>query len=76
MQKALFDGLVISKTDYDFPEHPVIEFSFSRVDVTEAADLKQYIINTTNTYAKRLGITLTIDSYEQRLCDPVWDHST
>lgn len=70
-QKALFDGLAISQTDYDFPEHPVIEFSFTRVDVTQADDLKQYIINTTNTYAKRLGITLTIDSYEQRFAELV-----
>ncbi|NQZ06763.1 MAG: AAA family ATPase [Algicola sp.] len=47
-QKALFDGLAISQSDYDFAEHPVVEFNFSRVDVTQADDLKQYIINTTN----------------------------
>jgi hypothetical protein len=68
-QKALFDGLAISETDYDFAEHPVIEFSFSRVDVNQAADLQQYIINTTNAYARRLDIALTVESYEQRFAE-------
>ncbi|NQZ08689.1 MAG: ATP-binding protein [Algicola sp.] len=64
--KALFDGLAIANTDYDFAEYPVISLEFSKVDVSEASDLKGYIINATNQYAEAYGIELTIDSYEQR----------
>ncbi|MCJ8268640.1 MAG: AAA family ATPase, partial [Psychrosphaera sp.] len=64
--KELFDGLAIADTDYDFAKYPVISLEFSKVDVSEASDLKGYIINATNQYAEAYGIELTIDSYEQR----------
>ncbi|MGN0886775.1 MAG: AAA family ATPase [Candidatus Spyradenecus sp.] len=33
-RKELFEGLAISKTDYDWPIHPVIRFDFSAVEST------------------------------------------
>ena len=33
-RKDLFEGLAISKTDYDWPIHPVIRFDFSSVEST------------------------------------------
>jgi hypothetical protein len=39
------------------------------VDVNQADELKQFIINTTNNYAKQLTITLTVQSYEQRFIE-------
>ena len=65
-QKDLFEGLAINDTDYCFTINPVIKLEFTKVDVNEADDLKNYIINTTNSHAKRYGIELEIDSYEQR----------
>jgi hypothetical protein len=65
-QKALFDGLAIAETDYDFAVYPVIILEFSRVDVSQADDLKNFIINATNQHARAYDISLEIDSYEQR----------
>jgi hypothetical protein len=70
-QKTLFDGLAINDTDYDFNAYPVVKLAFSGVDVNLANDLKQYIINTTNAYANRYGITLELASYEQRFAELV-----
>jgi hypothetical protein len=65
-QKALFEGLAIADTDYDFIEYPVILMEFSKVRVTEADDVKNYIINSTNKFARIYDIDLEVDSYEQR----------
>lgn len=65
-EKSLFEGLAIADSDYDFAVHPVIKFEFSNVLVEKDDDLKQYIINNVNYYAKKYDIELTIDSYEQR----------
>lgn len=64
--KELFEGLAIADTDYDFVEYPVILMEFSKVRVTHADDVKNYIINNTNEHARKYGIELEIDSYEQR----------
>ena len=64
-QKELFEGLAIANTDYDFVEYPVILMEFSKVRVTEADDVKNYIINNTNEHAKLYGIELEISSYTQ-----------
>ena len=50
--KALFEGLALSKTDYDITTYPVIKMEFTRMLVREVADLEQYIINATNACAK------------------------
>jgi hypothetical protein len=65
-QKVLFEGLAIADTDYDFAEYPVISMEFSKVHVTDSEDVKQYIINNTNKYAKHYDIELEISAYEQR----------
>jgi hypothetical protein len=65
-QKALFEGLAIADTDYDFAAYPVISMEFSKVRVTDSEDVKQHIINNTNKYAKHYDIELEISSYEQR----------
>jgi hypothetical protein len=65
-QKELFEGLAIAATGYDFVEYPVILMEFSKVRVTEADDVKNYIINNTNEHARKYGIELEINSYEQR----------
>jgi hypothetical protein len=70
-QRALFEGLAIADTDYDFVDYPVIMLEFSRVDVDCADDLKNYIVNATNSYAQKYGIELVIDSYEQRFFELV-----
>ena len=65
-QKELFEGLAIADTDYDFAEYPVILVEFSKVRVTKASDIENYIINCTNKHAKHYGIELEVNSYEQR----------
>jgi hypothetical protein len=69
--KALFEGLAIADTDYDFAEYPVVLLEFSSVDVRQGSDLEQYIINMTNQYASSYGIALEINSYEQRFAELV-----
>jgi hypothetical protein len=64
-RKALFEGLAIAKTDYDFTVYPVIRLDFSRVVVKQSGDLENHIKNTTNEMAKTHDIDLTSDSYEQ-----------
>ena len=39
-EKALFDGLAIADTDYEFVEYPVVLFEFTRVITTQADDVK------------------------------------
>lgn len=70
-KKSLFEGLAIANTDYDFIEYPVIMLEFSRVDVDCADDLKNYIINATNSYAQKYGVKLEVASYEQRFFELV-----
>lgn len=67
-QKKLFEGLAITSADcdYDFTVYPVIVLEFSKVDVSDADDLKSYIVNITNEYAKNYSVDLEIESYEQR----------
>ena len=70
-KKALFDGLAITDTDYDFAEYPVIKMEFTRVVVREPKDLENYIINVANAVAKAHDITLELASYEQRFAELV-----
>ena len=70
-RKALFEGLYIAKTDYDFVTYPVIKMAFSNVDVSQAVDLKNFIVNMANRYASAHNITLETESYEQRFAELV-----
>ncbi|MGN0890760.1 MAG: AAA family ATPase [Candidatus Spyradenecus sp.] len=40
-RKDLFEGLAISKTDYDWPVHPVIRFDFSGVSTDSLEDFRE-----------------------------------
>ena len=40
-RKGLFEGLAISKTDYDWPVHPVIRFDFSGISTASLAEFKE-----------------------------------
>ena len=40
-RKELFEGLAISKTDYDWPVHPVIRFDFSGISTASLAEFKE-----------------------------------
>lgn len=70
-EKSLFDGLAISETDYDFSQHPVMLLEFSNVDIRQADDLRNFIGNKTDEFAQKFGITLEIDSWEQRFSELV-----
>jgi hypothetical protein len=70
-RKALFEGLAIAKTDYDFTVYPVIRLDFSRVVVKQSGDLENHINNTTNEMAKTHDIDLTSDSYAQMFSELV-----
>lgn len=61
-RKDLFEGLDITKTDYDFAAYPVIKMEFTRVLVRQVQDLEDYIINTANSYAKTHDIELEVTS--------------
>ena len=49
----------------------MVILEFSQVDVRQGVDLEQYIINATNQHASTYGVTLEIDSYEQRFAELV-----
>jgi hypothetical protein len=70
-RRDLFEGLDITKTDYDFAVYPVIKMEFTRVVVRRVEDLEDYIINTANQYAKAHDIELEVDSFEQRFAELV-----
>ena len=40
-RKELFEGLAISKTNYDWPVHPVIRFDFSALSTSSLAEFKE-----------------------------------
>ena len=68
-ERDLFKGLAIADTDYDFAEYPIVLFEFTNVVTEQAADVKRYIINTTNMIAEQYSIELTFDSFEERVSE-------
>ena len=66
-EKALFDGLAIADTDYEFIEYPVVLFEFTKVLTRRVDDLERHIINNTNRIAEQYSVELTLESYEERL---------
>ncbi len=60
-KKHLFDGLAISKTDYDWKTYPVIHLSFA--DLTASAKtaegVKDYLVSKVNQQAAVFGMELT-----------------
>ncbi len=65
-QKALFDGLYIADTDYDFATYSVVKLEFSEDEFATADSLRDYIYNAVNDIAERHDIELVKQSYSQR----------
>ena len=65
-QQALFTDLAISKTDYDFATYPVLMIEFSKEEFGTADNLRGFISNALEYYARRYDITLDADTYAQR----------
>ena len=56
--KKLFDGLLISSSDYDWEKHPVIRIAFSDIPCSTPEELERGIIVYLNTIAKKHGVIL------------------
>lgn len=65
-EKDLFEGLAISKTDYDFVEYPVIKLEFAKDEYATADNLRSQIEITINRMASRYQIVLEEGSYNQQ----------
>ena len=65
-KSELFTDLAISKTDYDFTEHPVLKFEFAKDEFACADNLRSYINYAVNQMAERYGVEITADSYNQK----------
>jgi hypothetical protein len=65
-QKALFDGLAIAATDYDFASYPVIKLEFSQDEFLTADSLRDYICSSLSDVAEHYDIELTKQIYSQR----------
>jgi hypothetical protein len=65
-QKALFEGLAIADTDYDFAVHPVIKLEFTKDEFATADNLRSYIFKAINRIASDNVIELVEDTYTLR----------
>ncbi|MCJ8269274.1 MAG: ATP-binding protein [Psychrosphaera sp.] len=65
-QKALFDGLAIADTDYDFVTYPIVKLEFSEDEFCTADSLREYIYSAVDDIAQQYEIELTKPSYSQR----------
>ncbi|MCJ8269250.1 MAG: AAA family ATPase, partial [Psychrosphaera sp.] len=65
-EKALFEGLFIAQTDYDFATYPVITMEFSRDEFTTADNLRELILNSVDYYAEQFEIVLSRTTFAQR----------
>ena len=57
-RRDLFEGLAISKTDYDWPVHPIIRFDFSTVATTSLETFKQSFRSSILTSLANAGATI------------------
>lgn len=65
-QKALFDGLVIATTDYDFATYPVIKLEFAKDEFATADNLRECIYYAIDRIASDNGIELITNTHNQR----------
>jgi hypothetical protein len=65
-QKALFDGLAIADTDYDFATYTVVKLEFSQDEFITADSLRDYIYTAVNDIAQHHDVELVKQSYSQR----------
>lgn len=64
--KALFEDLLISKTDYDFATYPVVTLEFSKEEFGTADNLRDYISGALDDHAEQYAISLVKTTYAQR----------
>ena len=64
--KSLFDGLAISKTDYDFAKYAVVAIEFAKEEFASADNLRDFLFHQVEYYAQTFGIELTRSTYVQR----------
>lgn len=62
-RKALFAGLAITYSDYEFNPHPVIKLEFSKDEYSDAEALRRYISLAIVDIAEQNEIELNKDSY-------------
>ncbi len=68
-RRALFDGLWIAESDYNWDEHPVLHVDFSLLRVENAAELQQKLTEHLTELAAEHGITLPGSDYQKHLRD-------
>lgn len=66
-KKALFDGLAISNTDYDWKAYPVIHIDLGTSQVQNAEELERKLGDKVNEQAKVNGISLSLQGAASRL---------
>ncbi|CAK8721884.1 AAA family ATPase [Candidatus Electrothrix laxa] len=65
-EKALFETLFISTTDYAFDEHPVIKLEFTKAKILNATNFEAFISEQVTTLAKQHQIPLTSERFERQ----------
>jgi len=65
-ERALFEGLAISETDYAFDEYPVIKLEFTKAKILDAASFEAFISEQVTTLAGQHQIQLTSESFERQ----------
>jgi hypothetical protein len=64
--KGLFEGLLISKTNYDFAVHPVVKLEFAKDEYATADNLRSYIDKAISNIAANYQVDLEEGTYNQR----------
>ena len=65
-EKALFDELLISNTDYPFAQHPVIKLEFTKAKILNATSFEAFISEQITTLADQHQIPLTSECFERQ----------
>ena len=65
-EKALFEALFISTTDYAFDKHLVIKLEFTKAKILNATSFEAFISEQVTTLAKQHQIPLTSERFERQ----------
>ena len=68
-KRELFDGLAIADSDYEWQEHPVIHIDMSGKVIENPDHLLVHLRNQMQRSARRYGIALEQESYEDRFAE-------
>lgn len=64
--RALFKGLWIDESDYDWQTYPVVRIDFSLEQVSSATALQDFLGSIVEATAKRYGVKLTETNYQRK----------